>query len=208
MLFKHDKASINDRVSSWMNRAGRPQGKTTGIQPEDQGRHYFLGIAIDQYDDWPKLRNAKRDVQAFTELLLEEYGFRQSDIILLADKHATAEGIIRTLDGLVKLVTPKDSLVIYYAGHGHFDPITERGFWVPVNAKGKKTQELIRNSTIKDYIADIPSLHTLLISDSCFSGSLFVRGFQRDGSLSANELMRLPSRWAICSGRHAYFGVY
>jgi uncharacterized protein (TIGR02145 family) len=39
------------------------------------------------------------------------------------------------------------------------------------------------------------------VSDSCFSGALFVRGETRS-SLALDELEQRKSRWAFCSGRH------
>jgi uncharacterized caspase-like protein len=94
-------------------------------------------------------------------------------------------------------------LIIYYSGHGHLNKSTGKGYWIPTNAEqdDDDTAAYIRNSEIRDSVDDIKSLHTLLISDSCFSGSLFVRGTQRS-SAAIQELARLPSRWALCSGRH------
>jgi len=184
------------------DRAGRPRAADQQVAGLLSGRKYFLGIAIDEYQHWPKLRNAKRDVMAISRLLTETYGFSEADMIFLRDGEATSEGIINTLHSLVSVVSPNDSLVIYYAGHGHFDDSTKRGYWVPVNARNRVIPDYIQNSVIKDYLNDIPSLHTLLFSDSCFAGSLFVRGYQRDGLLTAKELLQLQSRWALCSGRH------
>ena len=69
-----------------------------------------------------------------------------------------------------------------------------------MEAEIDNTSQYIRNSTIKDYIQDIKAFHTFLISDSCFSGSLF-----RDGKLRSGEaetgLENMKSRWALCSGR-------
>jgi formylglycine-generating enzyme required for sulfatase activity len=166
------------------------------------GRKYFLGIAIDKYEHWPQRRNAGRDVQAISELLLAEYGFGKEDVHLLTDGEATFDGVIGVLRKMVGLVSQHDSLLVYYAGHSHFDELTRRGFWIPVNAGSRKTEDYLPNSLIRDFLSCIPSLHTLLISDSCFSGSLFVRGYQRDEQLTADELMQVQSSWVICSGRH------
>ena len=67
-----------------------------------------------------------------------------------------------------------DNVLIYYAGHGFLDDETNKGFWVPVDADGDDHTTFLRNSTIRDEVSSIASRvqHTLLISDSCFSGSL------------------------------------
>jgi len=204
MSTEHQQQSDDRRrpAKGASGRAGRAPAASASKTDRPAGRKYFLGIAIDKYEHWPQLRNARRDVQAICELLLAEYGFEKEDVHLLTDREATYGGVIGVLRKMVSLVSQEDSLLIYYAGHGHFDELTKRGFWIPANAGSRKIEDYLPNSVIKDYLADIPSLHTLLISDSCFSGSLFVRGYQRDEQLTAGELMRLRSRWALCSGRH------
>ncbi len=204
MSTEHQQQSDDRRrpAKGASSRAGRASAASSSKTNRPAGRKYFLGIAIDKYEHWPQLRNARRDVQAICELLLAEYGFEKEDVHLLTDREATYGGVIGVLRKMVSLVSQEDSLLIYYAGHGHFDELTKRGFWIPANAGSRKIEDYLPNSVIKDYLADIPSLHTLLISDSCFSGSLFVRGYQRDEQLTAGELMRLRSRWALCSGRH------
>ncbi|NIQ12704.1 MAG: hypothetical protein GWO23_24990, partial [Gammaproteobacteria bacterium] len=58
------------------------------------------------------------------------------------------------------------------------DEETNTGYWVPVDAKGHDHTTYLRNSTIRDELMLISSRarHTLLISDSCFSGSLLRSG--------------------------------
>ncbi|MEZ4829453.1 MAG: hypothetical protein R3C61_24685 [Bacteroidia bacterium] len=57
------------------------------------------------------------------------------------------------------------------------------------------------NTTIRDYISAIQAHHTLLIVDSCFSGSLL----HRDAEVFkikalADKVDRLPSRWGLAAG--------
>lgn len=166
-----------------------------------QGKSWFFGIGINEYQAFPKLYNAVKDVEDVSKLLLKKYDIHPECVLMLTDNDATREKIIDRLDWLISNIEPKDKLIIYYSGHGHLDKITERGYWIPYDAKKGKTSFYIRNSTIRDYIKDINSLHTLLLSDSCFSGTLFVRGSQRSATVM-DELEMIPSRWAICSGRH------
>jgi hypothetical protein len=183
-------------------RMGRER-QASGIVPDASvsGTTCFVGIGINGYQNWPSLQNAVRDVQAIADLLVSDYGFNKNQQRLLLNEEATEANIINLFEELANQVEPTDSLLIYYAGHGHLNQ-RGRGFWVPVDAPEGSVFRYIRNSTIKDYIGDINSLHTLLISDSCFSGSLFSSGTERASELVADELALLPSRWAICSGRH------
>jgi hypothetical protein len=52
-----------------------------------------------------------------------------------------------------------------------------------------------------DYIRAIPSKHTLLISDACFSGSIFrTRKAFNNASMAHYKLMKTPSRKGMTSG--------
>lgn len=183
------------------------QPKTRGIDIEESssdlkifGKHYFFGIGIDAYENFESLNNAVKDVKDISTLLKEKYQFAESEMILLLNEEANEKNILNQLEELVKKVDEDDTLLIYYSGHGHLNPETNRGFWIPVDAELDNTADYIRNSTLKDYIQDIKAFHTFLISDSCFSGSLLREGKLRSGE-AESALENMKSRWAFCSGR-------
>jgi hypothetical protein len=178
---------------------GISTGSVSGESPV--GRYYFFGIGIDRYVHFPSLENAVKDVRDIWGLLTTHYQFKAADSVLLFNEEATRERIMAILDDFVERFRPEDSLLIFYSGHGHLQSRTGRGFWIPVDAQPGRTAQFISNTRIKNYIEDISSRHTLLISDACFSGSLFVRGKTRS-SLAVDELEKRRSRWAFCSGRH------
>lgn len=181
-------------------RAGRAPDYRTKNQAQPAGRTFFLGIGVNTYEHWNTLSNAVGDVEAIVDLLQQEFGLETANTTLLFDKEAGEDNIIHQLERLAYQVEKEDSLLIYYAGHGHLDE-HKNGFWIPADGPRDRKNRWIRNSTlINDYVAKIKSLHTLLIADSCYSGSLF-SSTVRAGQERAQELMRLRSRWAICSGR-------
>jgi formylglycine-generating enzyme required for sulfatase activity len=181
-------------------RAGRAPGYRTKNQAQPAGRTFFLGIGVNTYEHWNTLSNAVGDVEAIVDLLQQEYGLESAHTTLIFNEEASEDNIIHQLERMAYQVEKEDSLLIYYAGHGHLDE-HKNGFWIPVDGPRDRKNRWIRNSTlINDYVAKIKSLHTLLISDSCYSGSLF-SSMARAGQEHAQELMRLRSRWAICSGR-------
>jgi hypothetical protein len=91
--------------------------------------------------------------------------------------------------------------LIFYAGHGYWDREKETGFWLPSDAERFSSVNWIRNSTIQDFVDDINTNHTLLISDACFAGSIFKsRGAFQDASMGINRLYSLTSRKAMTSG--------
>jgi|GEM_PF-5527138 len=165
------------------------------------GKSWFFGIGLNEYAEFPHLTNAVKDVEDILAVLRENYEVDDDCILTLYNQAATRDRIITELDRLVDDVQSGDRLLLYYSGHGHLNPKTEKGYWIPYDAERDNTSQYIRNSTIRGYLEDIDSLHTLLISDSCFSGSLFVRGASRS-TYAVDELESRKSRWAICSGRH------
>ena len=142
------------------------------------GVYRALVIGNDDYRDpqrrWPSLETAVSDARAVGDLLRNEYGFSDLEVL----ENATRRDILRAMERLSKRAMPNDSVLVYYAGHGFLDQDSERGFWVPVDAEGIDNTTFLRNSTIRDELSTIASRarHTLLISDSCFSGTLLRRG--------------------------------
>lgn len=127
-------------------------------------------IYRDSKGHWPSLSTAVGDARALESTLRDQYGF--TDIVFL--ENATRRDVLLAIADLSKRVLANDSVVVYYAGHGYLDTDSNRGYWVPTDAKGSDHTTFLRNSTIRDEISIIAdrAKHTLLISDSCFSGTL------------------------------------
>lgn len=157
------------------------------------GKSYMLLIGVNQYKYWNRLHNAVKDCSDLSQVLTNEYQFHNTDVITLYNHEATRENILETFESLQDKVGPNDNLLIYYAGHGFYDPQSQLGYWVPVGARLNKIPDFIRNSTIHDYLRTINSKNTLLIADACYAGSLFAN--------SRGEIIEgKRSRWAFTSG--------
>jgi hypothetical protein len=167
------------------------------------GRYYGLFIGIDAYSGtWPPLKNAVNDGKALENLLNSQYRF---DVLKsLYNDEATRVNIISQLEWLVANVKENDNVLIYYSGHGEFKKELNKGYWVPVDAKSNSTAQFISNSEIQTFLAGIPSKHTLLVSDACFSGDIF-RGTVASIPFENSEkyyvkVYESKSRQAISSG--------
>ncbi len=149
------------------------------------GQYRALVIGNDDYDDperlWPSLKTAIADAEAVAELLRSEYGF--AEITLL--RNAKRRDIVRAFNRLAQTAQENDSVLIYYAGHGHLNERTKEGFWIPVDAEGSDDSTFVSNAIIKTKLGVIAdrARHVLLVSDSCFSGALLREG-NRGVSLS------------------------
>ena len=149
--------------------------------------------------DIPDLENPINDAEMLLHTLVENYQFSEENIKLIKD--ATRADIIRSLDELAGYVTNDDNLLIFYAGHGWWDENANNGYWLPSDAEKEVKTNWFRNSTLVDYLNEIHSKHTLLITDACFGGSIFLtRSAFGTQEKAYEKLYELPSRKAMTSG--------
>ncbi len=165
------------------------------------GKYYALIIGINNYSDpiINPLDYAIRDAEMFYNTITSKYNFESQNVEFLKD--ATYESIINALDHYAKMIRSIDNFLIFYAGHGYWNAESEIGYWLPNDAQKNSTRYWFRNSALRDYLREIKSKHTLLITDACFGGSILkTRGAFEEAPLAINKLYELPSRKAMTSG--------
>lgn len=175
--------------------------KTLAEKISKESKYYALLIGINNYYDPPirSLDHAVQDAEELYAILVEMYNFEEDYIELLKD--ARRDEIIYALDKLSRKVTPDDNLLIFYAGHGIFNEQANIGYWLPSDARKISKTDWLSNSTLVDYMKEINSRHTLLITDACFAGSIFnSRAAFYDAPKAIEKLYELPSRKAMTSG--------
>lgn len=163
-------------------------------------KYYALVIGIDSYPDEQiqDLDQPVKDGLALSKALTDYYTFDQAEMKVL--KNPGRSEIIEALDELSLVVTEKDNLLIFYAGHGVWNEQLNQGYWLPSDASISSKSNWLSNSTIRDYVGGIKSKHTLLISDACFSGGILKERAVFENSRAVLELYKLPSRKAMTSG--------
>lgn len=174
-----------------------------------KAKFYALFIAVQDYKD-PRLNNLLKpvlDAQNLREVLTKEYNFDFVNTQFL--KNPTKKRLIDALDSLRNVIKPGlDNLLIFYAGHGYWDDGLETGYWLPADAKNDDKSNWISNQDLLTYFRSINTKHTLLITDACFSGSMFKatsRGKRKDleeefTDVLFERLYEKKSRRAITSG--------
>jgi hypothetical protein len=193
-------------INNLPNSASQKDNVTSQAEPRTDltvgsGIYYALIIGINSYSD-PQINEldyAIRDAEKFYNTITIKYSFDPANVRFL--KNATYENIIDALDYYAKIIQPADNFLIFYAGHGVWNASSEIGFWLPNDAQRNSTRNWFRNSVLRDYLREIKSKHTLLISDACFGGSILkTRNAFPDAPLAINKLYELPSRKAMTSG--------
>lgn len=160
-------------------------------------KNFLLVIGVNNYQHWPKLNNAVKDVNDVASVLMSRYNFEFANITILKDEQATRANIYNSLRGLIEKVTPQDNLIVYFSGHGFFDDLLSEGYWIPVEAHVGSTGDYISNTDVLKILGNIQSQHTFLVADACFSGALFAdarRGY-------TENVEKFRSRWGLTSGR-------
>lgn len=173
------------------------------------GRRVVVAVGIDRYRAWPALNNAVNDAKGALAVF-ERLGFEQV-VAPLTDEGATADAVRRLVTDDLATLRGDDSLVLFFAGHGHTRTRTlqggpvETGFLIPVDGDppdGRAATWLRLDSWLSD-VARLPARHILVILDACHSGVALGSvikwrdGGGRDGSL--DELHRRQSRRVITS---------
>ena len=162
--------------------------------------YYALVIAVEDYND-PSINDLDqpvKDASRFIGILTNEYNFKKENITFM--KNPTKGDIIGTLHKMRSEVTPEDNLLIYYAGHGHWDEEMETGYWLPSDADHTNPVDWLPNTDLTNYLNVLKTKHTLLIADACFSGGIFKSRAAFNNAYAVEKLYKLTSRKAITSG--------
>jgi hypothetical protein len=167
-----------------------------------------LLIGIGQYIPNQGMKNLEGsipDVDVFSSTLIDDFGFKRENVIILKDKDASRQGILNAFDKLVASVSKGDYVVIFYSGHG---TSPQDGAWkerLPVDAdtgalipsdfrRGKTMQEvtdrlIIGRRDLRPRLEKLDGKATVFgILDTCFSANLMkdvlLRGTPRSVSVS------------------------
>lgn len=187
-----------------------PQESTRGIRlkaverlsgsDSERPTFHLLLIGISNYQDpkWQTLETPVNDAKALRDLLFERYHFGPGNTVELYDKDATCSNIHKALQGLTALSAANDSVLIYFAGHGHED-----GYWIPHNGSTQNRSSWIYGDDMRRQIKDWSARHVLVVSDSCFSGDfLMAQRGSAAGEMPSDIRRRYSrkSRFALSSG--------
>lgn len=134
-------------------------------------RHdYALVFATDKYDNWNDLVNPVADAHAIADVLKETYGF-QVEVV----ENPSIEMVWQKLrDYSERKFEPQDQLIVFFAGHGHFDEAFGEGYVVARNSLKNDVSRVtyISHNRLRGIVNNIPCPHILLTMDVCFGGTL------------------------------------
>ncbi len=188
-----DKRSFGEKFS---NKLGR--------STLDAGRSFALVCGI---SDYPKMNSSNKELKPAAEdvKMIVSYlkNIEQFDeIVVLEDSHVTHENLEYFIrDYFAKRIKrfPKSRFLFTYSGHGMTQ--NAQGFLLKSSARNLNDKEnSINLSVLKLYINDVitSAHHTLVLLNSCYSGSFLKRSFGENILIPKN-----PGAHAITAGGSA-----
>ena len=151
-------------------RTARAQNRDPGVgrsASSTGGRYYALVIGNDDYDSLPKLGTAAKGARAVEQTLRQTYGFQTMLLV-----NATRSVIVAALSGYGSRLSADASLLVYYAGRGYRDAKAGKAYWLPVDATREDASKWISADYITNRVRAVRARHVLVVSDSCYSGTL------------------------------------
>ncbi|RZL17158.1 MAG: hypothetical protein EOO89_09315 [Pedobacter sp.] len=185
----------------------RPSAAVIAVSPAivpvelKPGKNYALLIASQNYDDGqiPSLENPIADAIKLKQILKSTYNFTDENLFQLFNP--LKSDFKKKFLEIKEVIQPEDNLLIFYAGHGIWVEKEKKGYWLLTDAARNDANTWLPNKEVLNMIAELPSRHTLLITDACFSGSVFkTRGLGADAPAALREMSNKISRVAITSG--------
>lgn len=144
----------------------------------------------------PRLETPVADVEKIAAILRDRFGYAPRIL-----SNASKGEIIAAFNRMAAEAQPDDSIVLFYAGHGYLMDDTGMGFWIPVDASVKTAANWISNTDIGKLLHAIPARQLILVSDSCFSGTLTKeQKVKQSAGLKPEEVLRRRSVLVLSSG--------
>lgn len=202
---------LKDKIEFNKTETANIQSKPTNKYDIEWGEYYAIVIGNNVYNDnasnLSNLKTAINDAEKIGSILENKYGFTTEVIT-----NVTREDIFKTLKKYRSILTENDNLLIYYAGHGTVEPMTQEGYWLPVDSKDNQEWTWFSNQDLIRQTKAFNAKHIIVIADSCFSGSLFssveYRSAYEDNNSNLENVFynmnRKKTRVAITSGNYEF----
>ena len=162
-----------------------------------------LVVGINNYQHASPLGYAIHDAEETSQLLIDEFGFDERNIILLTDANATRVRIIDSFLSYVDETEVDDRIVFFFAGHGHTfsGHRGEVGYLVPYDGDTHSLSTLIRWDELTRNAELIPAKHLLFVMDACYGGLAITRSLLPGSMRFLKDMMLRYSRQVLTAGK-------
>jgi len=171
----------------------------------EYGKSYALVIGIDTYPGSERFRDlgyARGDAEGVAGFL-DRAAF--DEVITLYDDEATKQAIIGAMQNrFAPLLQSSDRVFVFYAGHGHTEPLGDKdwGYIVPYDGTDASASYISMEElqTLSKKMGR--ARHQLFVMDACHGGLLGTRGSAMDATRPdyIDQLMRRTARQVLTAG--------
>jgi len=141
-----------------------------GRMPQQNG--VALVIGIEKYQHISDALYADRDAIAFRQYLIDLFGFKKENIVLLTNEEATLANIKKGLRQLSDWSEPTSDVIVYYAGHGLPTPDGKQQFLIPYDGDQNYLDDTgYALSAFYKRLSQLKPKSVTMFMDACFSGA-------------------------------------
>jgi WD40 repeat protein len=179
-----------------------------GVASGEPTTLHLLAVGITKYRDASLSRGvrfAANDASAFSAALTatgRASTARVAPPVVLVDEQASAARIRQELQAMAQRVRPADLFVLYMAGHGVSDAQGEYVF-LPQDLVYRNSESLtaggLGGNELRTLLAGIPSSKTVVVLDTCSSGSFGLSGRSLGEKGAIDRLSRLSGRVVLAA---------
>ncbi len=131
-------------------------------------------VGVSKYRDpkIPRLGLSDNDAKAFGDFLKTQKAiFKETRVTSLINEKATKSEVEKYLYYMLPKAGKEDTIILYFSGHGAFDPIRPTEFlFLPYDAE----TEYLSTSGVKmsglDFLKGVSAERVLVVSDACYAG--------------------------------------
>lgn len=145
---------------------------------EQAPKKWAVLIGVNEYLD-PKIPNLKycvADAHLMYRTLTERCGYEPDQVLLITDDQEKASHrpmkivLSNTVDRFLSFVGEKDTVLVYFAGHGFLDD-QGQGYLAPQDCNHKNLElTALRTSELKDALHKCKAAQKMLVLDCCHAG--------------------------------------
>lgn len=175
-----------------------------------EGRRLALVVGTSTYVDpsWAGLANAASDAERVADLLERRFAY---DVTRVID--GDRDTFKRALAAVSEAAAEADDLLVFVAGHGHFDPTDKAGYLVFADADPTCDRGCYPLDNVKRALFGTRARHVLVMLDACYAGTFdpsvaFGGGsFARRGAIVPAHLRQILRDHAAARSRLVFASV-
>ncbi|AZQ60914.1 hypothetical protein EI427_01395 [Flammeovirga pectinis] len=163
--------------------AQESRGLVLNVDQQEKKNIKAIIVGVSTYENLSaaaQLKYANKDAEAFANFLTQHAHIDPSNIHLFLDDKATAIQVWASIRTALSKAEEGDELIIYFAGHGDVDAMTDNAYLLTHDASSPEEKSFymmtsIDVSMLQKMVSKMTAMkkfHVLMITDACRSGHI------------------------------------